>query len=228
MTTPNPFTMPIVPKQKDLIKQGTSLIDRSKTLKVKDEDSYIAAWSLVEAHDRAIVKVAEVFDPFVSGLHKMHKAAVALRDGFIKPLSESKSRLLAARVSYRNEQERLRKLEDEKKAEALRLQQKKELEREAKKTEKAGDVETAAVLREEAATLPLPMFASAPAVPKTAGSFTRKRWLFEITDPDKVEREYCEPDESKIRKVVDALGDKAPISGLRIWEEEKEHSRSAS
>lgn len=223
----NDFIMPAVPKQDAIRKESQSLMERSGGLVIHDEDGYLASWALVEHHDLAMQRISATFDPFVSGLHKLHKMAVELRDSFLRPIAVSKQSLLTRRAEYRLEQERLKKLEDEKQAAALQALQKKELERLAKKTEKAGDAEAAAVLREEAKTVPLPVMAPTAAVPVQSGSVIKARWTFEIIEPDKVEREYCDPSSTKIRKVVEALGDKAKISGIRIWKDVKEHSRSA-
>lgn len=222
------FIMPAMPDQKIVRKEGESLLNRSNDYKITSEDSYIASWSLVEAHDKAIARIGEIFDPFVSGLFKLHKMAVELRSGFVQPLIASKSALLVKRQDYSREQERIKRLADEAAAEKLRAAQAKELEKQAKRLEKTGDADSAAVLREEAKTLPTPKLPPTAAVPKQAGSVVKTRWLFEITDPEKVDRLYCSPDEKKIRKIVDALGDKAPIEGIRIWKETKEHSRSSS
>jgi peroxiredoxin family protein len=221
------FIMPAVPTTSAIRKEGESLVDRARDLCIRDEDSYVASWAMVQAHDAAIGRVSAVFDPFVSGLNKLHKMAVELRDGFIKPLVLSKTSLLDRRSMFRQEQERIKKDQDAKAALALQAQQKKDLEKLAKKEQKAGNVEAAETLREEAKNVPLPAMAPTAAVPKQAGAVIRERWTFEITDPDKVEREYCSPDATKIRKVVEALGDKAKISGIRIWKDTKEHSRSA-
>lgn len=220
------FTLPVVPKTAIIQKESSSLLERSRDLKIENEDGYLAAWALVGKHDEALERIKQVFDPFVLGLNKLHKMACDLRRGFIEPLECSKSSLLTTRAVYRFEQERLKKIEDDKRAAELQAQQKKELEREAKKLQKAGDNEAAEVLREEAKIVPLPVMAPTAAVPQSAGSVIRQRWTFDVIDADKVEREYCEPSMTKIRKVVEALGDKARISGIRIYKEVKEHSRS--
>lgn len=222
----NQFIMPTQPDQKIVRKEVDSLISIAQKLEIKDEDGYIASWAIVGRHDDAMKRVTEVFGPFVQGLHQLHKMAVELRDSFIRPIAVSKNRLLDARSDFRQEQERLKKLEDEAKAAKLQAEQKKELERVAKELAKAGEKEAAAVVREEAKNVPLPVIAPTAAVPKLDGSVIKTRWVFSIDDPDAVERLYCSPDEKKIRKIVEALGDKANLKGVRVWKETKEHSRA--
>jgi hypothetical protein len=222
------FKLPAMPDQKKLQKQMAPLLDQSLSLEVKDEDAFIASWALVERHDVAIRKISEIFDPFVTGLHKLHRMAVELRANFLAPVLASKERLLKNRQSYRQKQEELAKAERDRAAKALQEKQAKELTREAKKLERQGESEAASVLRDQAANVPMPAIAPAPAVPKQAGSVVKTVWKFEIVDAGQVPREYCEPVPGKIRKVVEALGDKANIPGVRVFPETKEHSRSTA
>jgi len=220
------FKLPKIPDQKKLSSQIAPLVDQSKSLVITTEDHFVASWALIERHDHAIKRVGEIFDPFVSGLHNLHKMAVGLRDQFLKPIVISKQELLAKRSVYRREQERIAAETRKKAAELLQKEAAKELTREAKKLEKRGDTEAAGVLFDQAKSVPLPAIApSAPATPKQSGSVITKRWKWRIVNPDEVQREYCDPTPSKITKVVTALGDKAPIKGIEIWQEESEISR---
>jgi hypothetical protein len=222
------WKMPTVPDIKVLQKRSTPLLEMSKKYAITDEDHFLAAWSLVLRHDEAIKKIEQIFDPFISGLHKMHKMAIAMRDNFLKPLTDSRAGLLTQRMTWRKQQEEIQRKKDEAAAKAVQAAEKKELEKEAKLAERQGDTQTAEVLRNMKETVPVVFMSSSPAVPKQEGSVIRERWVFEIIDPAAVEREYCSPDEKLIRPVVESLGPAAKISGIRIWKEEKEHSRSVS
>ena len=63
--------------------------------------------------------------------------------------------------------------------------------------------------------------------PKVAGTATREEWLFEITDPALVPREYLVIDESKIGKVVRALKSDTSIAGIRVYSRRVLAARSA-
>jgi hypothetical protein len=53
---------------------------------------------------------------------------------------------------------------------------------------------------------------------KTADKVRR----FEVIEPDKVERQYCSPVDSKIRPFIGKPGDPIPaIAGIRIWDDVK-------
>lgn len=222
------WKIPTVPDQKALAKRTAPLLEQSGGYLIKSEDHFVASWALVQRHDEAMRKIEEIFDPFISGLYKLHRMAISMRDGFLDPLIQSKARLIGKRKVYRDAQQALKQKADREAAELLAKAQKKELEKQAKAAERAQDPETAATLREQAAAPPLPFFNPAPAVPKQEGSVIKKRWRFEIVEPDKVERKWCSPDPKLMRPVVEALGPACGIGGLRIWEEEKEHSREVS
>jgi predicted RNA-binding protein with RPS1 domain len=222
MTTPS-FALPAIPDQRE----ATALVKKLQDpIDIKTEDEYLASWAIVQRHDEVIVKISEMFDPFVDGLHKLHKMAVSLRAGFLDPVVHSKKMWLSRRLTYSQVKEAAEKRLRDAAADALRKQQMKDLEKDAKKLEKQGETEAAAVVREQAATLPTPQLPIMPAVPKQAGSVTRTTWKFEIDNADEIPREFCDPNPTKIRKVVEALGDKCKIPGVRVWQETSEHSRA--
>jgi hypothetical protein len=73
-------------------------------------------------------------------------------------------------------------------------------------------------LQERAATVASTVVA-ATVTTKGTGVSMRTVWKFEITNPAAVPREYCMPDEIKIRKIVSALQADASIAGVRIYRE---------
>jgi hypothetical protein len=223
MTTATQFRLPALPDEKST----TALVKNLQApIEIKDEDTFVASWSIVQRHDQVIAKISETFDPFVDGMHKMHKMAVALRAQFLNPVLESKRLWLERRGFYTRAKEAADKKIRDDAADALRKQQEKDLLKDAKKLEKQGETEAAAVVREQAANLPTPQLPVVPAVPKQAGSVTVTRWKYEIVNPDEVPREFCDPTPGRIRKVVDALGDKCKIPGIRVWKDVQEHSRA--
>jgi len=232
------FVLPSAPDQKQAALLVKSLTKQAENYKITDEDGFIASWALVERHDQAIAKIGEWFNPFVDGLHKLHKMAIALRAQFLDPIVASKKALLGERGRYRTEQERQKRIEADKQAEILRKAQAKELTQEAKKLEKAGETEAATVLREQAATLPPPVVAIAPAVQKQEGSVLKTRWIATITNYDLVPIEYKTLDhtketerrliDGKVQGVVAKLGNQIKISGVDIRQETSEHSRAVT
>lgn len=222
------WKVPTVPDKKAIEKRSAPLLAQAADMTVNDEDHYVASWALVERHDAAIAKIEETFDPFVSGLHKLHKMACDMRADFLKPIVSSKNALLAKRQLYFGMVREAKRKADEAAAKAVQAAEKRELEKQAKLAEKQGDTQTAEVLREQSGQVPLQLFSSGPVLPKQEGSVIKERWVYEIVEPSKVEREYCSPDPKLIRPVVEALGPACKISGIKIERETKEHSRSVA
>jgi hypothetical protein len=230
------FEIPSMPNTRETDKLTKPILEQAIELKIKDEDGYIVSWAFIEAHDKAIAKIGEQFDPFVAGLHGLHKMAVALRARFLDPVLASKDRLLALRKEYRIEQERQTRIKADHDAEILRKAQQKDFEKEAKQLEKVGQTEAAAVIREQAKTLLPPVVFAAPAVPKQSGSVEKTRWIATVTNYDLVPIEYKTLDhmkkaqreliDSKIQGVVDKLGDQIKIAGVEIRKDSSEHSRA--
>jgi hypothetical protein len=100
----------------------------------------------------------------------------------------------------------------------------------AKLMAKAAATEERAAAKSEEATQQAAMVV-APVIsrepPKVSGISTREVWLFEVTDPAAVPREYLVVDESKIRKVVGALKGDTRIAGVRVYSDKRMASGAA-
>jgi len=198
------YEVPERPKEALLEKRTAPILKQCHAFTaITSEDHYLAAGALIQRIDDAAKWIEAVGRPFVLGLDRMHKAGVAWLKKQTVPLA-------AAKV-----------------AEALRKKQQQELGKMARAAEKKGDTEQAEVLREQAAEMPLPFIDTGAQIIQE-GFYVKERWVFEVTDPDKVPREFCSPDDKKIRAHVDAYGPTATIAGVQIKKEVKEHSRSVA
>lgn len=120
-----------------------------------------------------------------------------------------------AEAKARAESERLRR-EAEEAAAAGRAAEAAKLNAKAERTEeKAAEKVEALQLRE--AQVVAPVIQREP--PKVSGVATREVWKFEITDPTQVPRQFLMVDESKIRRVVQAMKGDASIPGVRVYAE---------
>jgi len=206
---------------------------------IVDDDTLIAAGSVVRRHDEVIKKLTEGdgekflgFDGFVNGLYKMHKSAVQLRNQFVQPLVDSKTAWLRRIQTFTAKRDAEAAKRRELAAEALRKEEAKALE----KDDRQGEPEAAAVLREQAATLPVPTLPVERATPKLTGSVETPTWKFSVADYSKVPIAYRTLDptkktereiiDSKIRAVVNKLGNTLPIEGVEVWNEKQLSFRS--
>lgn len=209
---------------------------------IVDDDMQIAAWAIVQRHDEVIEKLTVGkddfvgFNPLIEMLHKGHKNAIAIRDQFLKPVVASRDKWLGRYQAYKDKRELEERQRNEAAAELLRKKEAAQMEKDAKKLEKRGDVESAAVVREQAKTMPAPTLAFSRPVAKQAGEVEKGGWLFEVQDYAIVPDEYKLLDhtkkgerdliDSKIRAVVSKLGDKLKIEGVKVWYAKSTSSRS--
>lgn len=112
------------------------------------------------------------------------------------------------------EQRRLQQQADE-----LAQKERKRLEALALKADKKGDPDKAASIAQQAAMVVAPVIRTDP--PKISGQSVREVWLFQIDDASLIPREYLVPDESKIRRYVNAMKADAKIPGVRIYSEKR-------
>jgi hypothetical protein len=90
---------------------------------------------------------------------------------------------------------------------------------EAQAAETVAAAETATQVAREA------LVAASEAAQEAEGTTFIDRWRFEIVDPAALPREYLCPNERKIAEVVQALGDKTSIPGVRTWNDPIQRKR---
>lgn len=103
-------------------------------------------------------------------------------------------------------------------AEAAKLQQRADTKLEKAETK-------AATLESQAQTVVAPIIRRDP--PKVTGINYREAWKFEVTDVSLVPREYLMVDETKIRKIVQAMKGDTKIAGVRVYSEKQIASGAA-
>jgi hypothetical protein len=139
---------------------------------------------------------------------KVEAAAAAERARLVRLQAE-------AEAKARAEQERLRR-EFEEAAAAGRAAEAAKLAARADRVEEKSAAKIEALQIQEAQVV-APVIQREP--PKVAGVATREVWKFRVTDPALVPDQYKVIDESRIRKVVQALKADANIPGVEVYSE---------
>ena len=170
-------------------------------------------WNEIEEQRKALVKPID----------EARKRLQAFFSGPLGFLEQAEAILKRKLVGFQTEQERLRREEQAKADEAARKEREK-LAARAAKAEQSGKVEKAEQLAAAAASVAAPIMQRE--VPKVAGIKTREVWLFEITDAALVPREYLVVDESRVRRVVQALKADTKIPGVRVYADKSLASRA--
>jgi len=195
------------------MKKETELITKSENIvAILNQTEYDAAAQLKQELKSFRKQIAETFKPIIDKAHKAHKEAISQMKKVEEPFIAQERRLDPILATWLTEQSKIR---EEKLAEMRR--EKALIEERALAAadiaQEHGDEEAARDIIESVNTL-------APAAldkPDSGGIHVRKNWKYRIVDASKVPEQYKKIDESKIGKVVRALGEHASILGVETY-----------
>ncbi len=176
-----------------------------------------------------IKNIEALFEPICQQRYTRWKKATSTRAEKLAPFEVVKSRASLLVGSYNHEQERLRRAEEARIQEQLRV----EAEAEAKRQSDENAIQDAIELEaqgdkkgaEAVLNNPAPVAVHVPAVvlptqvPKAEGVSGSKIWRFRITNEAEIPREYLMVDEKKLGQIVRALKDKTNIAGIEAYPE---------
>lgn len=194
-----------------------ALLDQAEGFTQVTSAAELEAVSSLDAQMKKILKEAEAKrKEYTSKLDAVKKSIMEEVRGMTAPLAAEEERLNKLGTDYATEQERKRRAELERIAELERK------EAEAKVAKEEDDDDPFGPPSEPAA----PTVARIPATDKVAATASRfvTEYKFDIVRPDAVPREFCTPDERKIRayiqnaKVTGVTADQIHIPGIVVRE----------
>lgn len=205
------------PEAAELKGQALTLIDRARQITITNQPEYEVACA-------ELVRVANVKRGIVTAFAEpkakafaAHRAISKLENDLLAFPTEAERLYKGAIARYQSEQARIRREEQARIEQELRAKAEEDRLAEALALEAGGQPE----LAERA--LERPVFAPVIeiAAPSAPGVTTRKHFSFRIVDPSKINRDFLVPDETKIRKTVNALGLDAIglIGGIEVVED---------
>ena len=158
---------------------------------IRDHDEYMIANEYLTLNKAKQDSISDYFDPEIESANKTHKGLCAKKKVLLDPLKDNRKKVEEACSNYLLEQERIRaaeqkRLDDEAKVAAEAAQ--KAIIAEAEKEEKAGDIQCASDLMEQAADI-VPVKMEAPKVisnTQLASGTTSWKPTLEITINDPV------------------------------------------
>jgi len=210
----------VPPGTEELVKQSNSTLKLAAFMEVNSQDTYeMACEAIIDFKDS--IKTREAFfKPAKQALDAAKKIILDWEKAAVGPLQRAIGIVEPKAIKWKHEEEE--KSEKERRRLEAIERQKEEDHRvaEAARLEKAGQAELAQQVLEtprEVARVVVP-----PPVQKVMGLSPSKRWDFEIVDSSAIKRLYLEPDETKIRKQVVALGKEAEalVGGIRVFQKE--------
>lgn len=216
----------VEPEVGDLQVSSGDMLGQAAKLTVKDDESCVSGGDILLEITRRKKAVEERFKEPCEAAFKAHRSLTALRDSVLVPFKQAQDMIDRKIKDYRSEVRR--KQEAEAAAAFKAAQEKAEADRMAKAQAQMDSGDLTGCEKTLDSPLPPPVVRiETQAPPAMKGLSFRTDWFFEITDPDAVPRQFCIPDERKIRAMVKGMQKATIIPGVRVWSEEVSSKRTA-
>jgi hypothetical protein len=204
--------------------------DRVAALVVMDQDSLDEANDYLNVVRERINFFKNLYDARIAEADSIHKGLLADRNGLTKPLIRAKDVLDGKIADYLYEEDQKR-LAKERERQLVEEKARREAEKAADKAHELiqkGQEAKADALIDKATERIEAALAAAPAVPEKPLADYRltQTWDIEITNADLVPREYCVPDEVRLRRIVKANAGRMEIPGVRIFQKRSVASKA--
>lgn len=202
---------------RELTEETAAILSQAEGFKISTNVSYRLAADELKRIKGAAKKLDEVRKAITAPMDAAKKAVMDFFRGPSEQLTQAEGKLKAAMVTYQRELER-KEAEERRAAEEAARAERERLEVAAARAADRGEFDRAASIETRAATVETVPVIRREA-PKVTGVSFREAWKFEITDPLAIPREYLSIDESKIRRVVQAMKGDTSIPGVRAYPE---------
>jgi len=202
---------------KQLEIEAIAFPDQARALQVTSNDTYQAAGGLLIQIKGLRKKINETFKPMKAAAVKAHKAVLEQERIADAPLVKAENIIKPALAKWDMEQERLRRVEEQRLQELARKQEEDRRLAEAVAIEQAGDKKLADQVI--AAPVEVAPVIVAKSVPKVQGISYTERWTYRVINPAIVPAEFKMLDEVKIGQYARAMKSAGRIPGIDIYSE---------
>ena len=191
--------------------------DKARGIKIESVGTYTLAGDMLKSLRGLRNEVKAAFDPVVKAAHEAHKTALAQKAKADKPLDEAEQIIMRGMTKWTQDQERIRRQEEERLREEARREEEERRLRMAITAEKEGDAKLADKILDE------PFYEDAivlpTSVPKVEGVSYRDVWKFRIVNQDIIPREYLVVDEQKLGALARSMKGSMRIPGVEFFSE---------
>ena len=218
----------LVKIEETVLTQALTYPAKAQALVVTNDEELETADAFVKGAKALIKEIRDGYDDVISDAHSTWKGAIAKRDHYLKPVSESVDIAKGKMAPYMEEQARkqreaeeaLRRAEEE--AEEKERLAEEERQRKAREALQDGDTEAANNILAEPEPEIIPEKVDIPQVKKLEGTHTRTDWMWEemnesVVIDGTVPREFLMLDGPKITAYVKKHKEKAKIAGIKIF-----------
>lgn len=207
-----------------LVEESKQILSGAKEFKIATNVSYRLAGEELKKIKGAVKRLEDLRTSITKPMDVAKKAVMDLFRDPAEWLANAERTIKAAMVTYQNELDRLAR-EERARAEQAAREEQDRLAAASVQAAERGDMERTDDLQARAeAVQPVAIIREAP---KVAGISFREVWKFEITDAAAIPREYLLVDESKIRRVVQAMKADTKIPGVRVFSDKQPSATAA-
>lgn len=231
---PNPLGIIRAYVESDFHRQLATEHER-KVLLLAEEGADVRDATSLQRVEGRLVDVAEHrrtiegwFKPVKDFAFKLHRMVCDRENEILRPLLAFENAAKANSQSFRREEERQRRDEEQRLQEAARRDEQERLQREAELLEQRGEPELALQVMEAALNTPAPVIAIASTLPQTRGVTYRANWKWRPIGGDTpqararaekmVPREFLCLDDRKLNAHAKAHGAGARIPGIEFYD----------
>lgn len=212
-------------------RQAELMIVEARDIVIKTQPDYENAADILKIIKGRLKKLVDMRKAITIPLDEAKRKVMDLFRTPQQHYSNAESFLKEKMITYTDEQERVRKVQEEKlrkQAEAEEVRKKKALEERAKKAKKAGKVEKAEELREKAEDVHVEAPVLAPRTETPKGVSYKDKWYAVVVDKTKIPIEHMEPNMQMLNKIAQATKGQLLIPGVEFKSEKIVASRSDS
>ena len=196
--------------------RGMTITDQASALSIEDKATYERGAEILLLIKDAMKEIDATFGPIKTKAHATWKEIVAQEKRHQEPLLQAEASIKSKISTYVMAEEKKRREEE---AKAMALLKKQEEEKRLAMAVEAENLDLSdavdSILEKPSFVPPVILETQAPKVKGVSMSMV---WKFEIEDEKLVPDQFKMIDETKIRKLVSAMGGEARIPGVRIFQ----------
>jgi len=204
-----------VPDEKKLAAKEADAMAYAVALVITDNDTYTAADKFCVVLKGLEKEVVADFAESKEAAHLAHKKITAQEKAHLEKLIPPRNLVKQKMSAYQDEQERLRRIEeDRQRLEAIKAA-------EAEALRQAEQAQAEGMTEEAEAILQAPVYVAPVVVPQStpkASTVIRKMWTARVVNEALVPRQYLIVDEAKLRKQALATGDSVAVPGVEFFQ----------
>jgi hypothetical protein len=194
-----------------------SVPDQAKQITIKTQEDYSRAGEMILTIKAIRKKITDTFKPIKQKMDAAKAEVLNQEKAADAPLKEAEAWLSPQIIAWNQEQERIRRAEEDRLREEARKREEDDRLAAAIQAEQSGQEDVAEEIMDEPVYVPPVVLPKS--TPKVVGMSIRENWKFRITNEKLIPREYLKVDEVKIGGVVRALKANCAIPGVEVYNE---------